>query len=537
MVTRDCAVVCGVLLLVAGCTTRRSRAAEAPAASDGSASNEIDTHILDRRVSPCDDFYRFACGGWLDATPIPPDRPAWSRSFSEINERVLALLRGILDRYAAGAEPSQPYARQLGDLFATCMDEAKAESASPRTLAEWTRKVDSLAGTRELPALVAELHRAGVGVLFSFGSQQDFKNARQVIGAADQGGLGLPDRDYYLKTDAKSVEIREAYRAHVARMLALAGVPEPAARRRADTVLSIETALARVSMSLDERRDPARVYHRLDRAGLQRVAPAFDWRAYFDALGHPAIRAINVAVPEFFRGMNRLIRETTLPDLESYLDWHLLQSAAPALGQALVLESFHFRSKNLTGEAQLLPRWKRCLTAVDVAMGDALGRPFVEETFGAAGKEAAQDLIQSIEDAFRGSLAEIDWMDAPTRAAALAKLDLLANQVGYPEKWRRYAGLVVTRESDLANRMHAAAFETERDLSKIGKPVDRTDWQMPPQTVNAYYDPSLNQMVFPAGILQPPFFAAAGVAGALDYGGIGAVMGHELTHGFDDQGR
>lgn len=523
-------VLCASL---AGCSTRPSRAAEEKAAITLSG---IDSQIIDRRTNPCDDLYRFACGGWLDATTIPPDRPAWSRSFSEINERNLAILRAILDRYARGTDLDQPYARKLGDLYATCMDEAKAESASPRTLAEWMGRIDSLRGPRQLPALIAHLHLAGVGALFSFESQQDFKDAQEVIGVADQGGLGLPDRDYYLKADAKSVEIREAYRAHVARMLALSGVPEPTARRRADVVLSIETALASASMPRDERRDPARVYHRLNRTGLARAAPAFDWSAYFEALGHPDITAINVAVPQFFEGMNRLLVETTLPDVKAYLGWHLLQSAAPAMGQALVFESFRFRSKNLSGESELLPRWKRCLAAVDEGMGDALGRPFVAETFGAGGKEDAEELVRSVEDAFRRNLTGLAWMDAPTRAEAMKKLDLVQNKIGYPEKGRNYAGLVVTRESDLANRMRAAAFETERDLSKIGKPVDRAEWHVPPQTVNAYYDPSLNEMVFPAGILQPPFFDKR-ASSALDFGGIGVVMGHELTHGFDDEGR
>ncbi len=541
------------VLGISGCAGHRQPPAAAPSRPVSSyvapvapaAPPAVDLAIIDRSVDPCQDLYRYACGGWLDATTIPPDRPAWSRSFSEINERNLAKLRDILDADAAGVPPNQTEARKLGDFYDTCMNEAKAETASAATLAERMRPLGALLQWPSLVSppmrptvarLLAGLHLAGVNALFDFGSQQDFQNAREVIAAADQGGLGLPDRDYYLGTAAKTVQIREAYRAHVARMFELDGVPPEEARRRADGILQFETLLARASMPKAERRDPRRVYHRLDRAALAALTPNFDWDAYLGLLGHPDIRAINVLTPDFFVALDRALGTLPPAQLESYLGWHLLEAAAPALGRAFVEESFAFRSHNLSGELQLLPRWKRCLGAVDAGMGQALGKPFVAATFSPLAKDRAENLVTTIEGAFRGTIGALDWMDAPTRAEALRKLSRVYNQVGYPSHWRDYSALVIGRQSDLQNRMNAAAVEMERDLGKIGRPVDRGDWDLSPQTVNAYYDPSKNEMVFPAGILQPPFFHGVG-SPELDDGGIGVVMGHELTHGFDDEGR
>jgi putative endopeptidase len=516
-----------------------------PPPLDPRPSPGVDLKILDRSVDPCADFYQFSCGGWLASTSIPPDRPAWSRTFSEINERDLVRLRDILQAEATAPAAGDEDDRKLGDFYGTCMDEAKAQTASARTLAQAMHPLAALgawptpaapAARPAVAALVAELQLEGADALFDVGSQQSFADALQVIGAVDQGGLGLPDRDYYLKTDPKSVQIRDAYRAHVARMFELDGDPAAQAAARAGAVLQLETALARAAMPRADHRDPSRIDHRLDRAGLSRLAPRFDWDAYFSALGYPDLRAINVMVPAFFRGLDQVLGDTRSVDLESYLAWHLLDAAAPALGPAFVDEDFHFRSRYLTGEPQLRPRWKRCVGVVDEGMGQALGRRFVAATFAGGAKDDAEGLVTSIEQAFRGALQGLPWMDAPTRAAALRKLALVYNQIGYPARWRDYRALEIGRESDLANRMNAAAFEMRRDLNKIGKPVDRTDWSMPPQEVNAYYDPSKNEMVFPAGILQPPFFSPMATA-ALNDGGIGMVMGHELTHGFDDEGR
>lgn len=495
--------------------------------------NEAD---LDRSVDPCKDFYRFACGGWMRRTPIPADRASWNRSFSEIQERNEQLLRQILEADAAGKPgPDDPYAQKLGDFYAACMDEGKAESASLATLREGLRRIDGIKDLRGLAREVAALHQQGATAFFSLQSQQDFKDATQVIGVVDQEGLGLPDRDYYLKDDEKSKALRAQYQEHVARMFNLLG-DEKAGAPAAQVVLSIETALARGSMDRTERRDPYKIYNRLERAGLAQKAPRFPWSDYFTAIGAPAVQALNVTVPGFFAGLSDLAQKSKLADLKTYLRWQLLHHAAPALGKAFVDEDFRFRSSALTGEKQLLPRWKRCVDAADHAMGEALARPFVRRTFGEEGKALSQEMIRGIEGAFERNLAALSWMDDATRAQARDKMRRIINKIGYPDKWRSYDGLQVDRQSDLANRQRAAAFELARDLGKIGKPVDPTEWLMSPPSVNAYYNPSLNEMVFPAGILQSPFFSK-GAPRAQNYGAIGMVMGHELTHGFDDEGR
>ena len=503
----------------------------------------VDESALDRRVDPCDDFYQFACGNWIKNTPIPPDRPQWSRGFSEIAERNLKVERDILDRVAGGKSvPSDRYPQKLGDYYATCMDEQKAETASLAHLKEQLSSIEKIDDPPGLAKFIAHQHEWGGSALFDFGVQQDFKDATQEIGVADQGGLGLPDRDYYLKTDKKSEEIRANYIKHVENMLVLAGESAAEAKRDANVVMTLETALAKASMSRVDRRDPNKIYHRLERSGLEKAAPRFLWGVYFTELGIPEVKTINVAVPEFFAGLDKLLSQQTIdqiqqfPALRAYLRWHLVDISAAALGDRFVAEDFHFRSENLTGEKQILPRWKRCVIATDHALGEALGAPFVAETFGKDGKDRSRAILDTIEMAFQSDLDRLDWMDAPTKQQALEKLHKVNNKIGYPDKWRNYDKLVVDRSSYLANLQRANAFEAHRQLDKIGKPVDKNEWLMTPPTVNAYYEASLNEMVFPAGILQPPFFNRQ-AGDPTNYGGIGMVMGHELTHGFDDEGR
>jgi putative endopeptidase len=374
-----------------------------------------------------------------------------------------------------------------------------------------------------------------VNALFVFRSQQDLKDASQEIGAADQGGLGLPERDYYFRRDARSVALRERYREHVARMLELAGEPPADAAKHAATVMMIETALARGAMPVVERRDPYNVYHRLDRTGLERETPRFAWDAYFAALGAPDVTAINVAVPGFFARLDELLAATPTADLRAYLRWHVLDASARALGAKFVDEDFRFTAI-LTGTERLLPRWKRCVSATDQMLGEALAKPFVRRAFSVADRSRAQAMIGAVERSFDANLVGLAWMDDGTRARAREKLAQVANKVGFPDRWRDYGAFEVDRTSYLANLVRGAVFESRRQLAKIGRPVDRTEWLITPPTVNAYYNPSLNEMVFPAGILQPPFFVPA-APDAINYGAIGMVMGHELTHGFDDQGR
>ncbi|WP_394845731.1 M13 family metallopeptidase [Pendulispora brunnea] len=509
----------------------------------GAATSElvsIDPKAIDDSVKPCDDFYQFACGRWMKETKIPDDQARWERSFDVIFENNEKLLREILERDGQSPPADEAYSKPLGDYYAACMDEKGIETAGDKPLTLQLAKAGQVKDANTFAQVIAELHGTGQRALFAFTSEQDFADATQVIGTVQQGGLGMPDRDYYLKDDPKSKGIRDKYEAHIAEMLRLSGETPEAAKAGAKTVLRLESELAKASMTKVDLRDPHKVYHRLELAGLKKLAPDFAWDTYLKAVGFPNVTAINVAQPEFFKAVGRVSKGLraggkTLADWRTYLKWHILHDNAAMLPARFVDEDFKFRSA-LTGAPKLLPRWKRCVRAVDGAMGEALAQPFVKTRLGAKGKTEALELIGGIETAMKGSLEGLAWMDDPTRKKALEKLMAINNKIAYPDVWRNYDGLEVKRDSYFDNALRARAFEVKRQLSKIGKPVDKKEWQMTPPEVNAYYDPSLNEMVFPAGILAYPFFASNAVP-ALNYGAIGMVMGHELTHGFDDEGR
>ncbi len=495
----------------------------------------LDLSAMDRSADPCGDFYAYACGGWRKANPIPPDQASWS-VYGKLQRDVQRYLWGLLDRAARPAAGRGPAERKIGDAFAACMDEARVERAGAAPLRSDLRAVDGLASKRGLAPLLGRLHASGAGGLFDFGSQQSFEDSGQVVAVAAAGGLGLPDRDQYLLEDARSVEIRRRYREHVERMLALSGLRPGEARRGAETVLRIETALARGSLTRVERRDPRKIWHRTPLAALRALTPAFRWDDYLRAVGAPRAAWLDVTEPEFFRTVEAQLAREPLSAWKVYLRWHLVRARAPALSHAFVNESFAFYGRFLRGVERLAPRWRRCVNGVDRDLGEALGRVFVARVFPPAVKTDAVELVRRVKAAMAERLQEVDWMGPATRQAALAKLAAVKDKVGYPARWRDYSALRIDRRDHAGNVVRAAAFEMRRQLRKIGRPVDRDEWQMTPQTVNAYYDASMNDMNFPAGVLLPPLWDPR-MDLAPGYGDTGGTVGHELTHGFDDEGR
>jgi endothelin-converting enzyme/putative endopeptidase len=501
-------------------------------ASPPRAASGLELGAINRGVDPCTDFYQFACGGWLKSNPIPPDRARWGR-FDELQERNYEVMRRVLDAAVAGRDPS---AKKIGDYYAACMDEAAINRKGSTPLDPDLKSIAALAGVNRLPELVAELHQIGVNAFFRFGAEGDFKDASTVMAIANQGGLGLPDRDDYFREDAKSADIRTQYVDHVAKMMALAGSSPQQASAAADTVMRLETALAKAALDRVSRRDPAKVYHKMTPSELQALTPGFEWSRYFRRIGGPAIGAVNVTEPDFFKAFSQLLTTTPLDDVKTYLRWHLVHANAIVLSTPFVDENFRFYSGVLQGVTEQRPRWKRCVQYTDSDLGEALGQAFVKETFGPQAKSDMLKMVAEVERALERDINTLDWMAAATKQQALAKLHAISNKIGYPDRWRDYSALETGRGDAMGNSHRANAFEFRRELNKIGKPLDKTEWSMTPPTVNAYYNPLENNINFPAGILQPPFYSASADP-AVNYGGAGAVIGHELTHGFDDQGR
>ena len=489
---------------------------------------------LDPSANACTDFFQFACGNWVKANPIPNDRARWG-TFEELADRNRNTLKSILDATVAAGPKGNAQDQMLASFYGSCMDEPALAKADGAPLKPVLARIAALSSKNGLPALVAELHSYGVSALFSFGALQDFKDATRVLAVAGQGGLGLPDRDYYFRDDAKSKEQRDQYVAHVTKMFGLLGDSPVAAKKNAATAMTIETALAKNALDTTSQRDPNKIYHLMKTSEFAALSPAFDAHAYLRAIKAPPVAEINVTEPDFARGMNAVIAGQTLDDLKAYLRWQTTHAAAPFLSAAFVSENFDFYGKTLTGAKELLPRWKRCVDATDEAIGEALGAAYVAKTFGPEGRARMSAMVKGLEGALSSDIRSLPWMSETTKQKALEKLNAIANKVGYPDKFRDYSSVTIKAGDLIGNLQRTSAFEVSRQLAKIGKPVDRAEWTMTPPTVNAYYNPLLNSINFPVGILQPPFFDLR-MDDAVNYGGIGGVIGHEMTHGFDDEG-
>lgn len=486
---------------------------------------------LDRATNPCDDFYRFACGGWMDNTPMPPDQSRFGR-FHVLREKNKEALGEIAKQAATKASETDEDAK-LGRFWNACLDEDAIESAGVAPLQEALQRIDQVKDRESLFATVGWLARRGPAALLEAGVAPDAKDPGVNLFYLTQGGLGLPDREYYLGQDEQSQALRAAYRAHVVEMLTLLG--ETKVEKTADEIIAFETRLAEVALPRDQLRDPEKLYNRLTAAELKKRTPKLPWEAYFAALGLEDRDHLNVAPESYFHGLSKVLQSTSPKVWKAYLRWQTLHNAAEHLPKAFVASDFAFFKKILRGQQEPAPRWKDCVNMADRAMGEVLGREFVARRFPAESRQVAVEMIEGIEHAFSEGLAALTWMDDDTRARAVEKMKAVVNKIGYPSKWKDYSGLEIG-PNHLENVSRAHAFELDRRLQEVGKEVDREEWHMTPSTVNAYYNPSNNEMVFPAGILQPPFFHPD-YPMAMNFGGIGMVMGHELTHGFDDQGR
>lgn len=511
-------------LLLPACATTAAPAREATPGSG------LHLAEMDLTADPARDFYRFVNGGWLDANPVPADESSWG-VFHEVEKRNEAVLKEILDE--ATVQPKDELHRKLGDYYAAGMDEAAIERSGLEPLAEELAAIDALASVQDLPVLLARLHPLGCSGPFGLSVFADLTDASMNLLYLAQDGMGLPEKDYYLREDAESVELRRAYQAHVARMLALLGDADSEAH--AATVLAIETELARNGYGALDFRDPQKLLNKVSMTELQALTPSFDWTVYLVALGHDALQPVNPIAPDYFRALEPAFTGRPLDEWKVYLRWRLVTGLAAYLPRAFEEEDFAFFGRTLGGAQEQRPRWKRVIEATGNAAGEALGQVFVERTFSPLAKERCQQMVGDLLAAFRARLERLEWMSDETRAKALAKLGTFQTKIGYPDTWRDWSGLELARDSYARNQMRAAAFEFRYNLAKAGKPVDKTEWGMPAYLVNAGYNPTNNDITFPAGILQPPFFSED-YDDALNYGAMGAVIGHEITHGFDDEG-
>jgi len=500
-------------------------------------SPSLDISSMDRSVDPCADFYRYSCGGWIKKNPIPPDQARWN-VYAKLAEENRRFLWGILADASKPAASRSRVETEIGDYFYACMDETSVEAAGAAPLRPWLDQIAALKSIQELPVFVARSQAAIFGnhMLFGFGSGQDYADSTHVIAFATAGGLGLPDRDYYVKTDAKSEEIRQRYLQHVQLMLELLREPAYLAKTHAQTVMDIETALANASLTRVDQRDPHKLFHKMKLRQLQALTPAFRWKAYVTAAQMNGTSIVNVTEPAFFTKLQTLLEARDLDDWRVYLRWHLVHANAPYLSSSFANANFDFYERYLRGVEVMPARWKRCVRQVDRDLGEALGQVFVQKTFGADTKARTLTMTKEIETAMQREIEHLPWMGDATKKRALEKLHAISNKIGYPDRWRDYSSIKILRDDYFGNVERAMIYESRRQLAKIGKPLDRDEWQMTPPTVNAYYDPQMNDINFPAGVLQPPLYDPK-LDDAPNYGNTGATIGHELTHGFDDEGR
>ena len=503
-------------------------------AAEPALKSGVDKANFDTSVKPGDDFFEYVNGTWIKKNPIPPEYSRWG-AFPKLRDDNLQALKEIIESLSMQAATLSPDQSKIRDFYVTAMDEAKLEEQGATPLKPDLEKIEKINSREELIALVGQLHTGGVSSLFRFGIAQDEKKSDQYAPHLHQGGLGLPEKNYYVGTTDDSKRIRDQYRQHVAKMFTLLGDSADVANKEADTVLNIETKLAEASRAPVQLRDREANYNKKSRADLAVLTPNLNWDLYFNAIEVPVKSDVIVGQPEFFQRVNELLASVPIADWKTYLRWHLVHSSAAFLSSAFEKENFHFYSEVMRGVTQMQPRWKRVIGSIDSLMGEALGQLYVQRYFPPASKKRMDELVKNVLSVYRDRIESRTWMGNETKKQALAKLAMVRPKIGYPDKWRDYSGLEVKTDSYIQNVMRAEAFDIRYNLSKLGKPVDRGEWHMTPPTVNAYYNPPMNEIVFPAGILQPPFFNPQ-ADDAVNYGAIGAVIGHEITHGFDDQG-
>jgi len=525
-----------VLLLSLLSAAQITNSAPGPASDVPKQIPSFDLTAMDKTADPCVDFYQYACGSWMKNNPIPADKSRWGR-FNELDENNLYELREILEEAQSAKQPSA-IQKKVGDYYTSCMDETVIEKRGAAPLTPMMDQIAAMKTKQELIQQVGVMHRDGIQVLFAFGQMPDLHDSRQTIANLDQGGLTLPDRDYYIKDDAKSVETRQKYLEHVQKMFELLGDKPDAAAAEAKTVLAIETQLAQANMDRTLRRDPKTRDHFMQASTIETAAPNFELTEYFAESNAPKFTSLNVGNPDFFKAVNEQIASTALDDWKTYMRWRTLDTyaGAGALPKAFVDEDFQFNGAYLSGQKEIEARWKRCVQSTDRNLGMALGQLYVDKTFGPEGKERTLKMVHAIEAAMHQDITELTWMSDTTKQKAYEKLNAIVNNIGYPDQWRDYSTVIVKPDDYAGNFTRARQFEVQRQRNKISKPTDKKDWGMTPPTVNAYYRPNMNDINFPAGILQPPFYGK-NMDDAVNYGAIGVVIGHELTHGFDDQGR